>query len=866
MAPGTANQLVSNDTSDLAEHPLSSLNVFEGPEKKLEVHFKPIQPPHNPTLSRIQKNVNFTEQPQFPRNGFENFAPTPSLRVLSRSEIESILNAAACTILSVTSNEHTDAYLLSESSLFVSDLHMTIKTCGTTRLLCALPVVLKLALDRLALTVTYVQFSRVSYLFPHAQIFPHDTFENEVSFLNNELSTSGKVFEASLAPSSTWYLYFAEVDTSHDDRCWEKSEEEGIMQTANTPEPRQALEIYMFDMDPSVMKLFMFEDRLDMIGTDNAFSGTTSSVGINGLLLDSAVVDAFNFEPCGYSMNALLGRSYYTIHVSPEPDASYVSFETTVSHSHLPQLISSVVKLFKPGRFTVALIDSARAPHVTPSIESSLSWSLVSKLLLTQSYRGEEPSLFTREDRCQAMVASFRSSDLRTSLISTTTIFNSEDTCADTEIHLRNVAASYGAHFIENYESLVAAEEPYVQRGEGPHPQFVVDLGRVAANMCRIRSFTNEKRVQLRYAVRCNCDEAILALLSNFDIYFEVMTAAEIQVLRSVGVPRDRMVLVTPILTPSMLALLDVVGMVALFGQPSTTVLNALKHSDVAVEVRVSLDSDCDLQSVLSSVLSVTTAISSISIDPECEPNRLKEPLDLLQMRLPDIQSSLDLLPGSVKEMITIHVGAMLWTDLNPKNVLRTEAMQRRIKILLSHAPLVGIEVSSLVVGNSVSLITHVIGRRYRQLTTSNADNGEAVTSYNYYLNDGVYGAFSSVIMTTSADRKGFTLEPRALLGCSSSRNDDKPKELDSLEQCREERFGENGSEVVQGEQLSTLFGPTCDALDRIWVGKLPVLNVGDMLLFPNMGAYTSSTVSTFNGFGRRFDVSYVVSTRNTST
>lgn len=404
MAPATANPLLCNDASDVPEHRLSSLNVFEGPEKKLEVHFKPIHPPRNSTLSRIQK-AQFTEQPQFLQNDLGNCVPAQTLRALSRSEIESILNAAACTILSAMSNKHTDAYLLSESSLFVSDLHMTIKTCGTTRLLHALPVVLKLALDRLDLTVTYVQFSRVSYLFPHAQFFPHDNFENEVSFLNNALSTSGQIFQALSSQSLKWYLYFAEVDTSHDDSCLEKPEEEELVHTTYTPERNQALEIYMFDMDPSVMKRFMFDERLDMIGTDNSFSGTTRSAGINRLLHENAIVDAFNFEPCGYSMNALLGHSYYTIHVSPEPDASYVSFETTVSHSHLPQLISSVVKLFKPDRFTVALIDSARAPHVTPSIKSSLSWSLVSKVLLTQSFHGEEPSLFTGKDRCQAMVA-----------------------------------------------------------------------------------------------------------------------------------------------------------------------------------------------------------------------------------------------------------------------------------------------------------------------------------------------------------------------------------------------------------------------------------------------------------------------------
>ena len=45
-------------------------------------------------------------------------------------------------------------------------------------------------------------------------------------------------------------------------------------------------------------------------------------------------------------------------------------------------------------------------------------------------------------------------------------------------------------------------------------------------------------------------------------------------------------------------------------------------------------------------------------------------------------------------------------------------------------------------------------------------------------------------------------------------------------------------------------FGKTCDSMDFIAVHKnAPKYKVGDILAFPNMGAYTSATASTFNGF-----------------
>lgn len=57
-----------------------------------------------------------------------------------------------------------------------------------------------------------------------------------------------------------------------------------------------------------------------------------------------------------------------------------------------------------------------------------------------------------------------------------------------------------------------------------------------------------------------------------------------------------------------------------------------------------------------------------------------------------------------------------------------------------------------------------------------------------------------------------------------------------------------------------SIWGPTCDGLDRIVEQcDLPELQVGDWLVFENMGAYTVAASSTFNGF-QRPDIHYVMS------
>jgi diaminopimelate decarboxylase len=47
-----------------------------------------------------------------------------------------------------------------------------------------------------------------------------------------------------------------------------------------------------------------------------------------------------------------------------------------------------------------------------------------------------------------------------------------------------------------------------------------------------------------------------------------------------------------------------------------------------------------------------------------------------------------------------------------------------------------------------------------------------------------------------------------------------------------------------------TIFGRTCDSLDRIARSEqMEELEVGDWLWFPRMGAYTRATATEFNGF-----------------
>ncbi|ETN83690.1 Pyridoxal-dependent decarboxylase, sheet domain protein [Necator americanus] len=102
-------------------------------------------------------------------------------------------------------------------------------------------------------------------------------------------------------------------------------------------------------------------------------------------------------------------------------------------------------------------------------------------------------------------------------------------------------------------------------------------------------------------------------------------------------------------------------------------------------------------------------------------------------------------------------------------------------------------------------------------------------TGYMYYINDGVYGSFNCILFD-HVQPEGVPL------------------------------FDE-----IAEEYPTTIWGPTCDSLDKVEDKKhMRRLSVGDWILYSNMGAYTCSASTTFNGFQRPTPV-YVINRENWS-
>lgn len=126
-----------------------------------------------------------------------------------------MLDIVRCKVLSTVRNEHVDAYLLSESSMFVFPHKLILKTCGTTTLLVGLPELLRIAAQEAGFTtgddptaaVPYrVFYSRKSFMFPDKQMHPHKSWKDEVEYLEDRFA-NGSAYMIGKINGEHWYLY-----------------------------------------------------------------------------------------------------------------------------------------------------------------------------------------------------------------------------------------------------------------------------------------------------------------------------------------------------------------------------------------------------------------------------------------------------------------------------------------------------------------------------------------------------------------------------------------------------------------------------------------------------------------------------------
>jgi len=268
-------------------------SFFEGPEKKLELVVTP---------------------------------EAGSLRALGEQVWHRVVEAAGAQVLSILRGEQCDAYLLSESSLFVYDDWLAMITCGQTTLVDAFEEVLRhVPIENIAFLV----YERKSEHYPQHQ-------------------------------PTTFYEDARRLQTLIPGRAVRFGEEHGhFVQMFHSTRPYQAessdptLEILMHAIDREVAQRFDREVAQRFMGGPSECGAMAAALGVDSIL-PGFTTSEHVFEPAGYSLNAVKGAEYYTIHVTPEAAGSYVSFETNHDfRGRLTELVAAIVERFQPQAFDV---------------------------------------------------------------------------------------------------------------------------------------------------------------------------------------------------------------------------------------------------------------------------------------------------------------------------------------------------------------------------------------------------------------------------------------------------------------------------------------------------------------------------------
>ncbi|KAJ9090937.1 hypothetical protein QFC21_007352 [Naganishia friedmannii] len=427
----------STTTDILAD---TSPGPFEGPEKLLEIWFAPSADELPLDAQPSRRGLTYRDAPEGDKKAWQG------LRQVPRETWEEMLKIVRCQVLSVIEGEEVDAYLLSESSLFVAPHLVILKTCGTTINLLGLNKIIDIAREYCGFQDVWRCFySRKSFFFPERQQGPHRNWQQEVSFLDGVFDHKGAAYTVGPMNGDHWLLYLTSPSTrlavTPSDHQLSRAIASAAGSTRQPPPSSrrrqdQTLEILMTHLTPAARAPFFHPAELDPTRSSSSEEASlkarsghhlgailTTHLGIDQLFpREETTIDAFGFEPCGYSANGIVGSGsssseekeegegggYFTIHVTPEEGWSFASFEcnvplpistndnaaATTTRPDLQTLIRKVIDIFQPGRLSITLFlstpseDEATAAGEAQQEEdtSRQAWSAFSKSMLGSGY------------------------------------------------------------------------------------------------------------------------------------------------------------------------------------------------------------------------------------------------------------------------------------------------------------------------------------------------------------------------------------------------------------------------------------------------------------------------------------------------
>ena len=364
---------------------------------------------------------------------------------------------------------------------------------------------------------------------------------------------------------------------------------------------------------------------------------------------------------------------------------------------------------------------------------------------------------------------------------------------------------------MKTFKLTKAEAEQLVQ--EYTTPLLVISQQRVVENYRFLTEYL--PKVKIFYAVKSNPAMPIIKTLAELGASFDVASDGEMLQLTGMGISADRMIYANPFKTPKGLMTAKNTGVDKFTYDSESEIIKmakAVPGGKVLLRVRIDntkalVDLNKKFGAAPEDVMRLLRLASDQGLDvaglcfhvgsqsPNAEAH--VEALQICRKLFDEAAVA-----GFNLRILDIGGGFPITSpDMDIDIVQMVSEINTTIEKLFPHTE-IWAEPGRFICGTTMNLITSVIGTQRRN------------NQQWYFLDEGIYGTFSSIIF----DHWDFELES----------------------------FKQTANEVA------TFAGPSCDSLDVIFRDKLtPPLVVGDILVVPNCGAYTSASASEFNGFAK---------------
>ncbi len=252
-----------------------------------------------------------------------------NLRKIGNAFWKNMVAKCEATILSNISNEECDAYLLSESSLFVWKHKFLMITCGRTVLVNSVLRFLE-EFDKSVIDALFFQRKNEYY-----ERLQPSSFKDDINKIGKLIS--GKALRFGHLDTHHTYLFHSDY-------------------IKNVEKEDKTTELLMYHITGKGADIFRAKDQdinviREFLDYEKTFPGFK--------------IDDFLFQPFGFSLNGIKKDKYITIHITPEDSTSYVSFETNLDiEKEDPKLLDRILDMFSPEAFDVINFNSSIAPKL----------------------------------------------------------------------------------------------------------------------------------------------------------------------------------------------------------------------------------------------------------------------------------------------------------------------------------------------------------------------------------------------------------------------------------------------------------------------------------------------------------------------